>query len=384
MSEIGVRLEIPVPEIDAVMEDYTSIRVYRASSFAGSYSVITTITLVADQTAYTYEDTSGTVSSWYRFSWYNTSTTAESTLSDPQPGSIVPLYTRQELRRRAANLLGLYGKVRGGYTFPGVSGTTTAAGTTTTVVASAYANSRYDALDWKGWYCLLNDGSAAGEERQISDFAGGSGTFTVTPAYSAAPGNGTTFDLYGEAPSDWWDECVDEARADLWIPFVQPVAGIADQREYVLPGFIARPVQVQSVSRQSGEEIRNHLLTPGQDYQVLRRSGGVVLYLERGLSANSVFLIEGLRSMPAFLSDSAPSVALNDQLLRIVEVTIAQKAAERLAQAYGMAEDRSRWERDAAKLEIRRRALVREYGMWPSVAQPWRSPWVGTGTRWEY
>src|SRR5690606_26403829 len=101
------------------------------------------------------------------------------------PYAGIPVYTRETLRRLVANKLLLFGRPRRNHTFPGPSGTTTGAGSTTTVVCAEYISSRYHSESWKGWMLLATSGSASGQEREVTSFTEGTGTFT-TDAFGTA------------------------------------------------------------------------------------------------------------------------------------------------------------------------------------------------------
>lgn len=79
-----VRVDVYVEDIADRLTDFTVIRLYRDTSPTGSFgTLVTTITLVAAQEAYSYEDASGDALSWYRYDFKNTSTLAQSDPSAP-------------------------------------------------------------------------------------------------------------------------------------------------------------------------------------------------------------------------------------------------------------------------------------------------------------
>src|SRR5687768_13181232 len=106
---LGNPISIPVPDIDEILESYNRIRLYKASSQTGTYNLLDTITLVAGTNSYSYQDETGLSTDWYRYSFFQTSDSSESVQSDPQPAGGTAIYTRQEIRRRVAYLMSLYG-----------------------------------------------------------------------------------------------------------------------------------------------------------------------------------------------------------------------------------------------------------------------------------
>ncbi|MHB8544792.1 MAG: hypothetical protein ACYC9S_12460 [Leptospirales bacterium] len=85
---------------------YNDIKVYSSSTQTGTYTLLATVAIDLTQatefsTGYTvYTDTAGTTSTWYEFSYYNSTSTAESPLSTAIQGGTAYLDTRirQELQ----------------------------------------------------------------------------------------------------------------------------------------------------------------------------------------------------------------------------------------------------------------------------------------------
>lgn len=88
-----IRLEIKVENVDDIRLHYNVVRIYRATSETGTYSVIDTVTLLAAIEEYTYLDATGTSTNWYKLSYYNTSSAQESTLSDAFRGGATQIPT---------------------------------------------------------------------------------------------------------------------------------------------------------------------------------------------------------------------------------------------------------------------------------------------------
>ena len=80
-------------------------------------------------------------------------------------------------------------------------GTMTAAGNAGGTTAIDADLTAYQVDFFRGKYLLLTSGSASGQWRRISDFASGSGTFTVVPQYGTAASpiqvvSGVTFEVH--------------------------------------------------------------------------------------------------------------------------------------------------------------------------------------------
>lgn len=84
------RITINVNYISQVLEYYNRIKVYRSETETGSYveitTVLTRIELLASQEHYFYSDITGTRTQWYKTSYYNLTTLAESDMSDARLG----------------------------------------------------------------------------------------------------------------------------------------------------------------------------------------------------------------------------------------------------------------------------------------------------------
>lgn len=65
---------------------WNQIKIYKATSLTGTYSILTTVGIDVDQTTTNYDDTTGLSTDYYKISYYNSQTTVESSLSDPIPG----------------------------------------------------------------------------------------------------------------------------------------------------------------------------------------------------------------------------------------------------------------------------------------------------------
>jgi len=86
-----IKIKWTVEELDNVMSQFDTQKVYRATAQGGPYSEITgpgtRVDLVAGQTAYYYDDTAGDESYWYKISYFNSTSLLESELSDPIPAT---------------------------------------------------------------------------------------------------------------------------------------------------------------------------------------------------------------------------------------------------------------------------------------------------------
>ena len=87
-----INLTIEVADIAVVIAMYDQIKIYTSDSENGTYTYLDSITLLAGVSIYTYMHLLGTVDTWYKSSYYNTTTTVESALSNAARGSAPSLY----------------------------------------------------------------------------------------------------------------------------------------------------------------------------------------------------------------------------------------------------------------------------------------------------
>jgi len=87
-----IKLTIQVVNIGVVIASYDKIYIYTSDAENGSYTLLDSISLVAGTSTYTYNHTTGTSATWYRSSYFNTTTSAESALSNATQGTSPTLY----------------------------------------------------------------------------------------------------------------------------------------------------------------------------------------------------------------------------------------------------------------------------------------------------
>lgn len=101
-----VTLKIVVAGLAQVRTQFNKLKVYRSTTGkTGMYTEITgpttRVPLVESQVVYEYEDTSGNASYFYRISYFNSDSSLESSLSDPQQGesdSALDILSVEELK----------------------------------------------------------------------------------------------------------------------------------------------------------------------------------------------------------------------------------------------------------------------------------------------
>jgi len=108
---MAVDIVLPLSAVDSLIgvaaNKFDTMKLYRASSRGGTYSLVTTITLVAATTTYSYSDTSGITSSWYKITLANSVLVTETSVNESEPFPAArDLTTRAELRQKVIRNFG--------------------------------------------------------------------------------------------------------------------------------------------------------------------------------------------------------------------------------------------------------------------------------------
>ena len=163
---MAIDIVLPLSEVNSIIgtasNKFDSMRLYRASSRGGTYPLVTTITLVADDTRYTYTDTSGLTSSWYRVTLYNSVLATETDVNEAEPFPAArDLTTRKELRQKVIRNFG--GEVYTPTVFAAQA-----------VTIPAAADSANDSDYFAGWHMFRpGAASSADYDRRITTEAAG-------------------------------------------------------------------------------------------------------------------------------------------------------------------------------------------------------------------
>jgi len=88
-----IRLTIQVNDIATVIAMYDTLRLYRSDEREGTYVLIGSVALSVGSSTYVYVDVDGTPDNWYKSTYYSTSTTNESALSNAAQGTSTIFHT---------------------------------------------------------------------------------------------------------------------------------------------------------------------------------------------------------------------------------------------------------------------------------------------------
>ncbi|MCK9496888.1 MAG: hypothetical protein M0R75_15540 [Dehalococcoidia bacterium] len=218
---MSANVQVYVEDIDdRIADDFDSIKLWRDTSPNGTFStLVTTILLVADQTAYTYEDTSGDSLSWYRYAFLDSSTLAE---SDPSVPFRVGGTSLASARIAAA--------IRAG---AGFASTCTSAGTTSTLIDAVLRDQGVDTNFLAGAWLMRTGAADADKVRRTSatPFTVASGTLAPVRDWSDAPDSAEAYQVYTLLPpiqqagfAYSWDQAVRDGLHTIWFIDQQVVA----------------------------------------------------------------------------------------------------------------------------------------------------------------
>lgn len=169
-----------------------------------------------------------------------------------------PTVTRSDLRHELCRRLGMEFFQR-----VGTSGTSTATGSTTTLVDTTRLKQANDV--WNGSYLYL---TSAGSVRLINDFANSSSTITWLPALGSASGSGTTYEIHSGFTADQIHDAINSAIEDGFPEFFEvttdeTTALTADTLEYSLPGtpYYVLSMWLESVNEKDKGTVSSHQST---------------------------------------------------------------------------------------------------------------------------
>jgi hypothetical protein len=101
---MAIDLILPLSEVDALIgtavDKFDNMKLYRASTRGGVYTLVTTILLVSGTRGYSFTDTTGLTSSWYKVTLYNSVTVFETDIAVAEPFPAArDITTRTQLRQ---------------------------------------------------------------------------------------------------------------------------------------------------------------------------------------------------------------------------------------------------------------------------------------------
>lgn len=276
-----IQVQVLVEDVNTKLDTYDTIRLYRASSAEGSYSLVDTETLVADEAYYTLSDASGTLASWYKYQFFHSVSLATSVYSNPLPPQAV---SRKQIRQ------GLLKAHRAGRVFSAVTG-----GATTAIVPTNdyYIKSPvFSAGRGKNAYLRKSGGANSPEDRIISASSPTAGTFTVSPVLSSSPITGDEFEWHWLVAPEEIDLAINRGLTRYLFEERVPVVGVADATEYSLANmpWLTQKKQVTGLFWTPDGSVTERPWIGGGRWWNLRQDRGALTlqlpYLQAGVEAS--------------------------------------------------------------------------------------------------
>lgn len=229
---IGWAIDIPYPDVQDFLDaDYTGIHVYSSATEEGSYSLETTLTLVAGTFLYTYNKPTGLSTDWVQYAPYGL-TPGEGQRSEPQPvgaGQVTRLQIRQAVGLRL-QMVEIYDLL--------------SAADSTHAVISELIDTDAPAAKYANRFVRVYAGQAIGQTRRLRNatnagYTPASGTLLVSRAFAPEWEAADSVELWearGDVdPSALIDQAMNTARRHIWAETSVVVVTGSNDTEYVLP-----------------------------------------------------------------------------------------------------------------------------------------------------
>jgi hypothetical protein len=362
---MAVDLVIPVPDVDSIYgtdtNHYDTLRLYRAAQRRGPYSLVTSIALVRGDTVYPFVDPSGTTTSWYKVTFYNSVLTQETDLSLAEPFPATRgVTTRRQLREKIITNLG-------GFVFNSDS-------ITTTYISAESIKSNLTDFSgaYVGWQVFRPDaGTASDIERVVSSYAPDLGQLSIHRQYSTTATTERIELLPVIIPFEKLNEKINDGLEDTRFLYRLEIGMTSGQLQYSLPVFVESPEYVHRMWRRMGP-VNAYIWKPidmnGRFARVRGSSFQCVLDVDPGFGENEVIALEVWRAGERLDSDNdftlvplpwAEAAAMVAVLEYLIDIDTLQNARPSL------------YERMHARWAVRLRKMSRRYGPTPGmVLQP--------------
>ena len=294
---------ITVEDITArLAAGYTRIELERAPAVGGTYVNVANITLVALDYEYSFVDSSGTLSSWYRYRFSDAAALLSDYSNPFQPSSITLL----KLRQYVLNEYGIGHVMLAGAT-PGDSNT---------IITDdwRYKTTLYSVGRGAGGFIKVTSGARAG---QVSNVLGTSspttGSFELSPALTGALTAGDEFEWHWLVAPDVLDRTINRGLRRYWYLDRFPITGDGDTDEYTLSHipWLQQKHWITGVFYYANEglDVNSNLDRSWENdgrWLETRQDGGVIrLTLHPRLGDGDVVYIEATRRMPELFTDAS-------------------------------------------------------------------------------
>lgn len=295
---MSVTVSIKVEDVTSQLSTYTSIQLYSSATVGGSYSVVTTITLVDGTYYYSYVDTAGVLgTTWYKYRFHNPTGPVDSDYSNP----FTPTGSNRKLIRQ--NALKNY---KAGYVLSAASsGQTTTAAAFTSYMTSATTNSSKRGV---GTWLYPTTGLRTGEVVKVSAYSAATpGVFTVTPALTGVLATADEVEWHWFASPEDWNDAINSGLERYYFLDRIPIVGTAtaEQSLSYLPWLYSRDQVAGLWHYPIPNDIERAWGRGGRWWDCRQESGYLTLMTKPALQATDTVYLEALRQAPQIYTDDS-------------------------------------------------------------------------------
>lgn len=360
---MAVTLRFTVEDVGTQLDTYESIRVYRADTVDGAYSQITDITLVANQFRYSYEDSSGDITKWYKRSFHHAAGPVESSLSAPFQ---VTGTTRKLIRQRMMEEYGC------GIVFEASAGGDDTVDTDDFRIKSA---SGFSTTRGKGTWLYKTAGDNPQHVRMVIAYIQATARFQVGADWTSNPDDGSEMEWHTMADILQMNAAINRGLVRYKAKEVVPIVGVVDADEYSLEGYpwIVDQRQVRNVRWYPGRasDVDDGLDQPwgiaGRWYGYKVDRGALSLQVTPAITPDTVLYLHCVRPMPELHTDaSAPPIDCDERYA--AALAWDELLAYLSRPTTGNSQERTNWKRERLEHSVTTlRALSREHRMTFSI-----------------
>jgi len=299
---------ITIEDITIQLATYTQLRLYRSGTLGGTYSEVTTETLVAGQYHYPIVDPTGSANVWYKYTLYNPTGPVESDYSNVfRPRGT----TRLRIRQRAL------GEYRAGIPILAVAGSTTELWKTSDYrVASELFRSGKHVGSWIMPTAAAVSAIEGATRYVLANSTPASGELSVEP-WSDAPQAGDEAELHWLVSPDEWNDAIIRGLGRYWYLDRIPLVGVSNQNEYDLSTFPwLHKYNLHGVWYfPTGSSIEQPWTGDGKWYGVRDDRGTLTLSIYPPIDASTTLYLECSRPTAPLYTDDAQPPPLCDEAL---------------------------------------------------------------------
>lgn len=301
---MSVTVNIKVEDVTVRLVTYTSIQIYSASSAGGSYSLVTTLTLVDGTYEYSYIDSGGVLgTTFYKYRFYNSTGPVGSDYSNPFS---VDGATRRLIRQKALK------DYKAGYVLSTENSGSNSASVAvfSNYMLAAGTNSSKRAV---GTWLYPTSGSRAGQITKVSSISIATpALLTMTPVLDGALGTADEVEWHSFASPDDWNDAINRGLGRYYyldrIPLVGD--GNAEQSLAYLPWLRNRNQIAGLWSYPIANDVERAWGRSGRWWGARQEGGYITLMTKPALQTTDTVYMECMRQMPNVYTDD--SVLPND------------------------------------------------------------------------